>query len=166
MALLLSLLFSFAACGGEDKPFEQLCDEYTGLKPQLSGLQDSWEHDTRHMLIHNYESFQSIQDELKTKNVVELPDVKEKMFKDNVYLLIVHSVSIFKYHEYQVKEVSVDQQTLSVQAALAEDPDQSGGAAERYQVVLVRLDKELVKDVQKVSVKTEHVDKSFFNYAW
>ena len=30
-----------------------------------------------------------------------------------------------------------------------------------YQVVLVRLDKELVQDVQKVSVKTERVDKTF-----
>ena len=78
-----------------------------------------------------------------------------------MYLLIVHTVSKLKDYEYQVKEITADQETLFVQAELAEDSDQWGGQVVCYRVVLVRLDKELVQDVQKVSVKTEHIEKMF-----
>ncbi len=162
LTLLLSLLFLFTGCGGEDKPFEQLCDINTGLDPKLSGLQDSGEHGTRHMLIHDYESFQNTRDELQTKNVVKLPKVKEKKFKNNVYLLVIKTVPQIKDYEYQVKKISADRGALIVQAELVQDPEQGGGEQMCYQVALVRLDKELVQDVQKVSVKTKRVDKTFY----
>ena len=163
-ALLLCAFFLFAGCGGEDKPFEQLCDISTGLKPKLSGLQDSGENDTRQMMITEYESFESTRDELKTKNAVELPKVKEKAFEKYAYLLIVHTVPDLAEYEYQVNEVTVDQETLFVSATVVEAPNIGAGQSKSYQNVLVRLDKELVQDVQKVSVKTEEIFYSYLDH--
>ena len=161
LPLLLCALFLFAGCGGEDKPFKQLCDINTGLKPKLSGLQDSGENDTRHMMITAYESYESTRDELKSKNAVELPKVKEKAFEKYAYLLIVHTVPDLAEYEYQVHEITVDQETLFVSATVVEAPNIGAGQSKSYQNVLVRLDKELVQDVQKVSVKTDSVDRTF-----
>lgn len=161
LALFLSMFFLFAGCNGEDRPYEQLCDINTAIELKLDGLQDSGEEQTRYIFINDYEYFQSVRDELQTINVVELPRAKEKTFKDNVFLLIVHTVSMLKDYEYQVKEITADQETLFVQAELAEDSGQWGSLQLCYRIVLIRLDKELVQDVQKVSVKTERVEKMF-----
>ena len=161
LALLLCAVFLFAGCGGEKKPFEQLCDLNVGIILKLNGLQDSGEKYTSSILISDYESFQSVRDELEAEYLVKLPKVKEKAFEKYTYLLIVHTVSSLKKYEYRVKEVSVDQKTLFVRSELAQDPEKPAMQAEGRRVVLVRLDKELVQDVQNVSVKTEYVDKSF-----
>ncbi len=161
LALFLSMLFLFAGCGGENKSYEQLCDINTGLEPKLSGLQESGEKNTRHMLIRDYESFQSVRDELQTKNAVELPKIKKDTFDNSTIILMVHTVPQSKKYEYRVKEISVNRKTLTVISELVEDREVGGDDQVCYRVVLVRLDKKLVQDVQKVSVKTERVDEKF-----
>lgn len=162
LALLLCVLFLFAGCGGEDdKPFLQLCDMNIGGEPTVNGLQDSGENRTRTMLFTDFDSYQSTRDELLTSTQVELPEVKEKEFEEHAYLLLTHVVSSLKDYLYQVQEISVNQETLFVQSRLMYDPEQWGAQMTCYRVVLVKLDKELVKDVQKVSVETESVQAMF-----
>lgn len=165
LAILLCVLFLFAGCDGEDKPFKQLCDItlHNGGKPVIAGLQESGENsfETETVCITEYETYQRICDQLRASNKIELPKVKEKVFEEHVLLLIVHFLPMYKQYEYQVTDISADQGELFVRAELAEDPKQWGNQQECHQVVLVRLDKELVQDVEKVSVKTERVEKFF-----
>ena len=163
MALFLSVFFLFTGCGGEDKPYEQICDitSKTGGKPRITGLCESGENDTETVIITDFQVYENVREQLITGNIVELPKIKEKKFEEDVILVIVRTLSDIRDYEYQVKEVSADQGTLFVKSELSQDTKQWGSPQECYQVALVRLDKELVQDVQKVSVKTERVDKTF-----
>lgn len=86
--LFLSMLFLFAGCGGEDKPYEQLCDitSHIAGKPEISGLQESEKNATDSVIFTDFEAYQNACDLLKTTYQLELPKVKEKAFENNVYL--------------------------------------------------------------------------------
>lgn len=162
LALFLCAFFLFSGCVGKnDKPFLQLCDLNIGGEPTVNGMQDSGENRTSTMLFADFDSYQSTRDELFTSTQVELPEVKEKAFEEHAYLLLTHVVSSLKEYVYQVQEVSANQDTLFVKSRLMYDPEQWGAQMLCYRAVLVKLDKELVKDVQKVSVETESVQVMF-----
>lgn len=163
LALFLSMLFLFAGCGEQDdKPFEQIFDKTvkTGGKPKITGLQESGENETLSVMITDFEAYESARNELKTTNMVEMPKVKEKMFEDNAYLLIVKFVSQIRDYKHQVIDISVDHGILTVYTTLEKDDQLMAATMGCYQATLVRLDKELVQDIEKVIVKTEYVDET------
>lgn len=162
LALFLSMLFLFVGCGGEDRPYEQIFDETskTGNELRISGLQESGESVSRSAFITDFEAYQSVRDELKASNIVELPKMKEKAFEDNLYLLIVRAVPQIRDYKYQVKDILVEKEMLTVQYAIEEDDQLMAAQMGRDQIVLIRLDKELVQDVEKVTVKTEYMDET------
>lgn len=163
LALLLSIFFLFAGCGGEDKPFEQLFDKtvITARELEIEGLEESGEKLSQSVIITDYQSYQSAWNELKNVYSAELPVIEEEAFANSAYLLIVHRVPAIQIYEYQVKEVSASDGMLFVQSELAKDPEQPADQAIGRIVIFVRLDKELIQDIKKVSVKTERVDKKF-----